>query len=410
MKQQKKNRIRQLWGPAVLAVFLLCLIAIHLCKAILGLSLRSVPQIVLIWLGFFAISAFLAWACIRIRGFDAENKPDWIMKLAGYVLPTTIACIISMSVIALAISVLSYHPEHVAQRNSVRLIARVNRFLEREVNYYQYKGALFYGKEMGYEYYGLGVGDPLAKVPSPEPEQWIFYNEEGSVIESGPAEEPTTPEEPAPTETKPGKIQLDIETITNRQNELVFSISIEDFIDSYNSFYRKDKDALYLSPKDQWRALTYDTAIHSEYETTCYKFSVNEKVWSQPTVTVYVPVNADYIQEVTIDFDDHGYSESFYKAYEEQCFYALKVFFPDMEDEQIAELCTTLNELAFENIFPNEEGYSSDPVPCALFYRDGIGCYPYFAVGEWRHICIIPVTEETIKAYADKGVEIYEME
>lgn len=35
--------------------------------------------------------------------------------------------------------------------------------------------------------------------------------------------------------------ELDIDVIENREDELVFSFSINDFIDSYNGYYWKDK-------------------------------------------------------------------------------------------------------------------------------------------------------------------------
>lgn len=46
----------------------------------------------------------------------------------------------------------------------------------------------------------------------------------------------------------------------------------------------------------------------------------------------------------------------------------------------------------------------------AEYHKDGVGIYPYFAIGEWVHLCIIPVTQEIIDDYAQKGVEIREIE
>lgn len=132
--------------------------------------------------------------------------------------------------------------------------------------------------------------------------------------------------------------------------------------------------------------------------------------WSQPTITVYVPTNGDYIQEITVNFDEHGYSESFYAEFEELCFYTLKVLFPDMPDKEIIALYEEANHLGNMNVFLNENGYKKGCVPCVLYHKDGIGIYPYFAIGEWVHLCIIPVTQEIIDDYAQKGVEIREIE
>lgn len=204
--------------------------------------------------------------------------------------------------------------------------------------------------------------------------------------------------------------KLDIGVIQNRENELVFDISIEDFIESYNSFYLKNRGKTYLSPKNMWQKFTYDDAIHSDHKTARYVFSSDEQVLSQPTITVYVPTNADYVQEVTLNLDAHGYSEPFYEEFEELCFYTLKVFFPELEDEKIVSLYQEANDLGGLNVFSREDGYKKGCVPCILYYKNGIGVYPYFAIGEWVHLCIIPVTEETVKDFREKGAEIREIQ
>lgn len=213
------------------------------------------------------------------------------------------------------------------------------------------------------------------------------------------------------TETQPEVTirQLDIAVMENRENELVFDISIDDFIESYNSLYFRDKGREYLQPKSEWRMLTYDDAIHSDHETSLLDFTADERIWSQPTITVYVPTNADYIQEITVNFDEHGYSESFHADFEELCFYTLKVFFPELDDESIIDLYKDANTLGNLNVFLNEDGYKKGCVPCVLYCKDGIGVYPYFAIGEWVHLCMIPVTQEIMDDYQQKGVEIREI-
>lgn len=96
-----------------------------------------------------------------------------------------------------------------------------------------------------------------------------------------------------------------------------------------------------------------------------------------------------------------------YELYEEMCFYTIKVLFPDFTDDKIIELYTTLNNLAYNNFTTVK--YTSESVPCALYHKNGIGLYPYFAAGERLHLCIIPVTQEYINELEKKGVEIYEI-
>ena len=238
------------------------------------------------------------------------------------------------------------------------------------------------------------------------------FDEQILLYFDGTTQRQTLTDETEQTEAQPEVeiLELDISVIENRENELVFDISVDDFIESYNSLYFRDESREYLLPKSEWRKFTYDDAIHSDHETSLLEFTVDERIWSQPTITVYVPTNGDYIQEITVNFDEHGYSESFYAEFEELCFYTLKVFFPDMPDNEIIALYEEANHLGNMNVFLNEDGYKKGCVPCVLYHKDGIGIYPYFAIGEWVHLCIIPVTQELIDDYEQKGVEIREIE
>ena len=198
-----------------------------------------------------------------------------------------------------------------------------------------------------------------------------------------------------------------IEVLENRESEFVFSLSAGEFIERYNALARKDKNSHTLAPLSGWTKDIYDTAIHARHETICYTFTEKQEKWLLPTVSIYVPANADTIQEITLNFDDHGYTAEMYDWYEQYCFYALKVFLPDLTDDSIIELYTTLNELAYEH-FTNEP-YSADSLPCALYHKDGVGLYPYFANGECVRLCMIPVTPAFLSEWQAKGVGIYDI-
>lgn len=202
---------------------------------------------------------------------------------------------------------------------------------------------------------------------------------------------------------------LDIQVMENRKNELVFTISTSDYVESYNSYYKVDYCRSLLPPVSQWQCFTYDSAIHSEYETKCYSFTEDEHVYSLPTITVYVPTNDDYIQQITVNFDEHSFTQSGFEQYKEMCYYTMKVFFPDLSDARIMDLCAEIVALGNQNVFSSDEWFSKNAIPFALFYREGIGVYPYFAIGDWEHFCIIPVTEETVTEFGEKGVQIHEI-
>ena len=200
----------------------------------------------------------------------------------------------------------------------------------------------------------------------------------------------------------------DFEVMENRKNELVFAVSLEEFIACYNAFYQKDKHSDYLLPASRWSRETYDNGIHSSHPTVYYEFSENPQKWLLPTMTVYVPTNSDVIQEITLNFDDHGYTSEMMELFEEICFYTFKSMFADLTDESINELTRTLIDEAYEREV--NEWYSFGTVPSVLYRKDGIGVYPYFGTGQMLRLCVIPVTETRLDFWRGRGTKIVEIE
>ena len=206
--------------------------------------------------------------------------------------------------------------------------------------------------------------------------------------------------------------QIPVTVSQNRENELVFDFSIDDCIECFNGCYYSRRHENYIKPltAENWHTETLEKAIHSPHETIIYDYSADRTVWSLPTISVYVPANRDCVQEITLNFDWHSYSEKLLDLYNEMCFCTLKMFFYDLSDEKITEVYSEANRLGEENTFSSEYRYSDESVPSALFYKDGIGVYSYSAEGSYQRLCIIPVTEETLKVFEEKGTEIFEIE
>ena len=202
----------------------------------------------------------------------------------------------------------------------------------------------------------------------------------------------------------------DFEVMENRKNELVFAVSLEEFIACYNAFYQKEKHSDYLLPASRWSRETYDNAIHSSHPTVYYEFSEDPQKWLLPTMTVYVPTNSDVIQEITLNFDDHGYTSEMMELFQEICFYTFKVMFADLTDESIHELIRTLIEEAYEREI--NEWYSFGTIPGVLYVKqkDGIGVYPYFGTGQMLRLCVVPVTEKQLDLWRGRGTKIVEIE
>lgn len=197
---------------------------------------------------------------------------------------------------------------------------------------------------------------------------------------------------------------LALEYKEHRAGEFVFAFTIDDFIGCYNGIYQADKGKEYLALSWEWRAYNYDRAIHSEYESSYYNYSKEETILPFPTISVYTPLGSDQVLEIMLNFDDHSYTDSLYLAYEEMCFYTLKALYPDLADEEIVTLYTTLNDLAYENL--TQVNYSPESVPCVLYCRGNAAIYPYFAIGESLHLCIIPAAQQYVEEMRNKGTEI----
>ena len=59
---------------------------------------------------------------------------------------------------------------------------------------------------------------------------------------------------------------------------------------------------------------------------------------------MYTIKHTKNIEAITVNFDDHSYTEKMYKKYEKLCFYCLKMLFPNMEKNKITSLYKKLNK------------------------------------------------------------------
>ena len=305
--------VNKFWGVLPFIMIVFCGILVTAIEKVTDNTFRILPRNILICLGIICFGVLLLWLNTRKKIKMSDHRIfSLILKI------TSVFLFVVITLICLFVMGFSHRPEHIVTKNGVKMVASVNSY--EYVNYYEYKNIFFYGQNLGYEYYGSGGNDPLAQKPKPDPIRWTFYDLNGNVIDSGSKgdyEEYNYDDTTGTTESQQENIlkqkadikELDFEVIENRSGELVFSVSIDDFIDSYNGYYWNDKNIRYLLPSTEWRSQIYDTAIHSNYETKYYNFTEDEKIWSLPTISVYVPTNNDYIQEITLNFDDHSYTK-----------------------------------------------------------------------------------------------------
>lgn len=205
--------------------------------------------------------------------------------------------------------------------------------------------------------------------------------------------------------------ELDIAVQKNTNDENVFNITMDDFIQSYNGFYWQDYGERYLQAASEWQVSSLDSTVESAYPATQYSFRADENTWTLPVVNVIVPDAGEQIQQIDLNYDEHSYSEATYALFEKDCYYTLKVFFPDLSEEQLTSLYQTINQSSYDNTFSSEQQYraGSARLPAMLYYRNGIGVFGYFAIGAPVHFCVIPVDDATIADYKAGGVDVQEI-
>ncbi len=211
---------------------------------------------------------------------------------------------------------------------------------------------------------------------------------------------------------KEDMVTLAAEVSEYRENELVFSFSMDDYIESYNGYYWREHEKRYILPVvfDNWQMQTLENGIHSPYNTVLYDYSADRKMLSLPLISFYVPPENDSVQEIAVIFDWHSYSRELHEQYEELCYYSVKTVLPELTEEQIVKLCSKINEAGYDHAFSMDEWYGSGSVPYELFYKGNIGVYSHFAIGSRQRLCIIPVTEQTLDEFARRGVVINEID
>lgn len=192
--------------------------------------------------------------------------------------------------------------------------------------------------------------------------------------------------------------------------DVVFSVTLEEYIRCFNSLFERQFQLGFFPSSGDWSISHRNKGIHTDYPVMEFRFCEDPQVFSLPTVTVYTPLEERFIQELNVNFDEHSYTEEGYQRYRLLCAHTLKVFFPELGWEAAWDLCDETLSIGNEHIFSSGEWYTSGAMPYALFYKEGVGVYSYDAIGDWRHFCVIPLTEERLREFEEKGVVLYEME
>lgn len=164
---------KKYWGIIPFAVFLVLQLSVSVIEKLTESSLRSVPKMILFWFAILSALALVFWVGSNLLKREKIKQFRCFAILKNVFVAIFIFLIIGTMCLGMFISAFRYEPEHVVERNGIRMVASVNSFLQEMVYYYEYKNVLFHGaKQIGWEDYGNGSGDPLED--GAEPNRWFF--------------------------------------------------------------------------------------------------------------------------------------------------------------------------------------------------------------------------------------------
>lgn len=173
----------------LLAADIVLIAAYMLSKGILGIKHLAFRNIV-------NYSAYVAMAIItlaitvqiiillfrRVRQKEDATSIR-IFSGAGIAAIVIIVAIVSLNVFIRG--VFGHQPEHVVERDGRILLARVDSFLQVEVRYYEHINAFVRGSgTLIYEDFGNGGYDPFTLDEMPEVQRYMYFDENGKVIDS----------------------------------------------------------------------------------------------------------------------------------------------------------------------------------------------------------------------------------
>ena len=201
------------------------------------------------------------------------------------------------------------------------------------MRYYNHINALVRGNNiLIHEDFGNGGYDPFTLDEMQKVKRYMYFDENGEVIDSNWTDSywpPSSSDSNASDDVQSEPVEvveLDIGVTEIAHNELAFTITLDEFISSFNSYYFQHHNKAYFEKVSKWQKHSNGHELFLSSEVTGYSFTQDPQIWSLPRVSVYFPSGSDYIQQIVLTFDDHGYQASMYELYQEICFYTLKVF------------------------------------------------------------------------------------
>lgn len=199
--------------------------------------------------------------------------------------------------------------------------------------------------------------------------------------------------------------RMNVETNINGGGELVFEASANDFVASCNSVIDANGCGLSdLAPFARWTRLDEQNAPLRGGVVTPYRFQYDQTILTEPTITLYTSDGGEHIAGITVDFDDHGFSEHHSAMFRLMCCCAVGALLPELSETAISEICDELINAAYDNA--KEAPFDGDAAPDVMYICGEAAVYSYFALGDYLHLGLTPVDTAAIDAFAASGTEL----
>lgn len=420
MRGISAKRKKYLVGFGVFTVVLLCvaLLYVLVLEDKMGdITLRVLPREILCVLGAIGLVGFLLWGNIRLRRF-ARDKTPFLWFVCNLIHLASIAGALVFGLYFTVLMSFAHTPEHVVEKNGIKMVAVVNSFLDMNVEYYQYIDPFFYGENLGYEWYGSGGNDPLEADPPLEPNRWSFYDLDGNMVDYGPRPNPGLYGVKAERRLSDPEMQMyagkaDFDTRVKREEPsgiLTFTSPPAIYIDSYNGIFFAEKQMRYFPDLDKWSSYRYDVPARNEPQLIYYYFTEDAYDAAFPKMSVYTAGAGQAVQRIEICCNESYGSQEMQTLQQDMFRYTLYALFRNNTAYSACDdIYSTLTASAYENSCLDFE----DAVPGAavkiLCYQGSVGIYAYVINDFELHICFVPLTEELLREYESKGVTLYDI-
>lgn len=203
--------------------------------------------------------------------------------------------------------------------------------------------------------------------------------------------------------TAPEQETWKISVLNTANGKQKFQFTLEDYIEKYNFLYRLEHDRTWLLPKEEWHRFDSQESPFSDIDTARYEFDPDKNVHSDPDLWAFIDPEDGNLCEVSLGMPEHDWTQWRYEVFQQQCYYTLSVFYPELTAEEVWALFDLLYADAAENEYLSQ---SDKPDPVTIRFRGDVGCYGFIHSGVIR-INVIPVTAELLENFTDGGGSTY---